>query len=1546
MTSESPLSNPKKRKVSSSNPEFRKVLLECGVCSIQGDGDPLTKTGSTLDANATSITLRASINGLLQEMHKNGTDVDNLMSIESMQELVVNENDESKGVLLLKMLLPMTTTTTTTTTPIRIANTQEEQNENHSQLSQSQYIKQNHSNDASLIKVMLRVDAIQSALLICLLQKLQEIASMDGTISNAEELDAFTTFEDIRRLIISHIRWLEFIVDPSALVESIVECIGTLPSFVSYRDDTHISTTATTTSSSRHAHHPDSAAKSILLDLMATLPDIIDDSCVDQNPNLIQEIISTLREVRNAHPSLLVPCLDTISSIRFTTETQVRMVIEDALEALETVTESWLLPSICKFLMQNIPRGDVELNRKVIDTLRRLKLGLECDESFEEKRKDDSRRHQVHGKTDSEALMLEYITQGLNYRSDLTTVLMTAIKGTIPSQQVAADIWLLFCCGSCTHYKTKVNQIFKSKAQSGGFNADLIMDAIHGNGVALQHLFHSSMMPLADTLLRSNEHYSQDLGGYLYEEMFLEFIDRAQRQEIVGQLVIHISSGSFEEIDSAFKVFSSIISRKDGGPESLRLFLPFLTSLLDNVQNFDPVHLRSLFLILFLVQGERNDESSSGGDEVLNCIRKNLAYQQNIKHMHIAIIGAVSFATTMGGSKNSEVVSDVLNTLIMVHKSCSSSFSSLNSNYASGATSMSLFLDELGLAVQSRSLSPRIKVWILESFSPILEENFLGDLKTNDVTPADGFSQVDSQYVKSDVDRAILEGTSTLKRAPKGAIRFNIDKEEAVVYLKLLTLHASDNPYTRDDLTRQLCPLVRLLSIAYDERFGGDGISNIDAVLGCPLLLPDLPSCSLEFTHLSEDQKITTTSCLFSAVSWCREIINAFVYVAAFGSECNSSQLTMDLDDTRSKVVKRLRCLLELEEELILCARKCYQFTPPGIAPVKLSIEVIKDLNGSDSEHDELNDRDDSLRMTLEERKAFNEIKKAKKHKATAKAKSKQKALRLQAKCEDTLEKNVRSALRPMSPLACLALSFPELMQSKTHSVLNSKFQLRGSDCVSIALLKLLIGSFEDTCTSAGTKSSMRIFGNNSYEICYKGDTCPVKIPLFEFLDTLVDGNVFVSLHLRIVSISSSRSDDSTSIDVEDEKNLQECTSLIYQSITHLLQSVKLASSEYGKAYLATILRQVACGDTISSKSINNKQSSNIVAPTKVLFDLLEEVFESFESHDIEFSMIYVKCLDALVRHVTMTIDQDEQNGAKKTVLGKLRSKFARSCLNLLRKEWPHGTAFNKNNVGTLVNLYLEYSDNILAGDGNNFDVQNSNAGRVEAINVLIHGALMKLPNTDSCKGPVPEFSTCCQSTFGSFFAAVLTSIADESSRFFHSAILLQKDPTASLDVLSTLISLMNQMFQLTKDNAHLAKSAYLLMQLKSGTKFMDIIVKRGVLFFSSIFVNHQNDIVRMVKDLQKITRQMMFIVQHGKISKDANIVREGPKVRKVCETFIHKVKNILKKSGVEDAFTLGELKLKAVDGSVIDEHKIPQEEESDDSNEYDTESEMDDEEE
>ena len=105
----------------------------------------------------------------------------------------------------------------------------------------------------------------------------------------------------------------------------------------------------------------------------------------------------------------------------------------------------------------------------------------------------------------AEALMLEALSQGLQYRSDLTNVLLNTIKAASPEEHETADIWLLLCCAAAPHNKTKVKSILKAKAISGCFTAELMSDAIHGNGIALAHLFQNSILYMADLLVRSPE---------------------------------------------------------------------------------------------------------------------------------------------------------------------------------------------------------------------------------------------------------------------------------------------------------------------------------------------------------------------------------------------------------------------------------------------------------------------------------------------------------------------------------------------------------------------------------------------------------------------------------------------------------------------------------------------------------------------------------------------------------------------------------------------------------------------------------------------------------------------------------------------------------------------------------------------------------------------------------------------------------------------------------------------------------------------------------
>eukprot|EP00979_Chaetoceros_neogracilis_P005420 scaffold988_cov240-Chaetoceros_neogracile.AAC.3 len=86
----------------------------------------------------------------------------------------------------------------------------------------------------------------------------------------------------------------------------------------------------------------------------------------------------------------------------------------------------------------------------------------------------------------------------------------------------------------------------------------------------------------------------------------------------------------------------------------------------------------------------------------------------------------------------------------------------------------------------------------------------------------------------------------------------------------------------------------------------------------------------------------------------------------------------------------------------------------------------------------------------------------------------------------------------------------------------------------------------------------------------------------------------------------------------------------------------------------------------------------------------------------------------------------------------------------------------------------------------------------------------------------------------------------------------------------------------------------------------------------------------------------MSFIIAHGKRVKDANLTREGPKVRKVCEGFIHQTKTVLKKNGVLDAFWSGDFANRNIDGSKIPEKEDNQHSESEEDS-SDTESEIED---
>ena len=193
-------------------------------------------------------------------------------------------------------------------------------------------------------------------------------------------------------------------------------------------------------------------------------------------------------------------------------------------------------------------------------------------------------------------------------------------------------------------------------------------------------------------------------------------------------------------------------------------------------------------------------------------------------------------------------------------------------------------------------------------------------------------------------DLALLNGTSANALAPPGELRFNIAGAESIVYLKLLPLLSSHSRIEREIFPVQLCPMFRLVSTLSDNRYGGNGLSEIDAMLECPLLLPAAVSAGIEFKDLSSVRQWVVTSSFFFATCWVRQLINSFIHAANEGAVPPSrlsappagsftASQGFNSSDVQKKIVERLRTLVELEEELRFTSSHCMHFCGDASPP-------------------------------------------------------------------------------------------------------------------------------------------------------------------------------------------------------------------------------------------------------------------------------------------------------------------------------------------------------------------------------------------------------------------------------------------------------------------------------------------------------------------------------------------------------------------------------------------------------------------------------------
>lgn len=222
-----------------------------------------------------------------------------------------------------------------------------------------------------------------------------------------------------------------------------------------------------------------------------------------------------------------------------------------------------------------------------------------------------------------------------------------------------------------------------------------------------------------------------------------------------------------------------------------------------------------------------------------------------------------------------------------------------------------LFMDELSSVIEKRCMHRRLERWVTERMTSDFQDNFIVDVESKDPAPPDNFIPMDLQYN--------LEFDLEDSRGGGGDVPDDDGIALNLCPLIIKSISPGQSSYVQSTLASKLIPHFRLLRMCVSAQNGGD-LSDIDAVIGCPVWLPKRHVLE-KFESLSNNEKNVVCATLFYCANWFRELINAFA----------SHHDVQIQTDQKSKVLNRLKNLLCVQKDLSFCLTYHSSFVPPAV---------------------------------------------------------------------------------------------------------------------------------------------------------------------------------------------------------------------------------------------------------------------------------------------------------------------------------------------------------------------------------------------------------------------------------------------------------------------------------------------------------------------------------------------------------------------------------------------------------------------------------------
>uniref|UniRef100_A0A8C3PEK5 FA complementation group D2 n=1 Tax=Chrysemys picta bellii TaxID=8478 RepID=A0A8C3PEK5_CHRPI len=659
-----------------------------------------------------------------------------------------------------------------------------------------------------------------------------------------------------------------------------------------------------------------------------------------------------------------------------------------------------------------------------------------------------------------------------------------------------------------------------------------------------------------------------------------------------------------------------------------------------------------------------------------------------------------------------------------------------------------------------------------------------------------------------------------------------------------------------------LSPSFRLLRLYTTEQHNGS-MEEIDALLGCPLHLTDL-EIEGNLDSLAKQEREFLCSLLFHSLNWFREVVNAF---------CQQQDLEM-----KGKVLTRLQNITELQNML----RKCLAASPGYVPPRAIfdceALEAAPTINAVGAYIvGPIFFTCSILYQSADVTIGFILL------------------LTLPFSFQDTTEK--KSGI-PLVQLQSYRAFFRELDLEVftilhcgllTKSILDSEMHTEAREIVQLGpaelvfLLDDLCQKLEHILIPPAAKRAPFLKGKACRKIgfshlCQRSSQevaqCAVELlkPLCNHMENM--HNYFQALMTENQGVV-----DGPRVNIQEHQLMSSCYQQLLQAFRFLF-----AWSGFSQRENSDLLRSAL------------KVLADRLKPGETGFLLLEDLIsESFHYLlNFQHSVPNFQCALTLTQ-LLIVIAEKPVASWKKDKIASLAKQFLCQSWMQLSGTREKGSQFS-DALHTLLCVYMEHTDNILKA------VEDiSSVGVPELINSANDGYSSTYP-------------TLTRQTFPVFFQVMMAQL-ENSARSISAG-----KPSDSSEVEKLLHwNMAVRDFHILVNLVKVFDSRPVLsICLKYGRLFVEAFLKLAMPLLDYSFKKHREDVQSLLKTLQLSTRQLHHMCGHSKIHQDLGLTNHVPLLKKSLEQFVYRVKAMLAFNHCQEAFWVGILKNRDLQGEEI----------------------------